>query len=275
MMNPSKLTAYIAPFLVLTALTNWLSKVPAASISAKANSSLLDLGYLPATADQIQDYLRRSPNNPLALYNAVYQAAHNGLELAAYADLRKMVQADPDNPNLLAAYCLSYGVASGDYRMNFHHRAFGHVFNDNDQMEYDKDLAKAEKLDPDLWLIYLLRAQPAIFPGHQDRNTGLGYLRKAVKLAPDIPYTHYSLAYGLMSGYPTPSEKAEATREDEIAVRLKPVNAQASWMLFEMYGIITPNREKGLAAKKLFLSEIPPGYKLSSAELGFLANFPK
>ena len=101
------------------------------------------------------------------------------------------------------------------------------------------------------------------------------YLRKAVKLAPDITYTHYSLAYGLMSGYPSPAEKTEAAREGEIAVRLKPVNAQAAWLLFEMYGIVTPNREKGLAYKNLFLSEIPPDWKLSLAELGLLANFPK
>jgi hypothetical protein len=271
----SKLTTYLAPFLILTALTNCLPQAHGDSMGTKANSPLLDVGYLPATADQIQDNLRRSPNNALALYGAVYQAAHNGLELAAYADLRKLVQADPDNPNLLAAYCLSYGVASGYYRMNWHHRALGNVYNESDQMEYDKDLAKAEKLDPNLWLIYLLKAQPAIFPGHEDRIAALGYLRKAVKLAPNITYTHYSLAYGLMTGYPTALEKAEATREDEIAVRLKPVNAQAAWLLFEMHGIFTPNRQKGLAAKKLFLSELPPGYKVSSAELGFLDNFPK
>jgi len=132
-MKVSNIGAYITPTLILVALTGCLSKAPAASSISKVDSSLL-----PATAEQIQDDLKSSPNNPLALYNAVRQAGHNGLELAAYADLRKIVQADPDNSNLLAAYCLSFGVASGYYGMNGYHRALGNVYNENDQMEYER-----------------------------------------------------------------------------------------------------------------------------------------
>lgn len=275
-MNPSKLAVCIGPLLVLTVVANCLLKVPASPSISKAESSLVDSACLPATAEEMQEDLRRSPNNPLALFNAVRQAGHNRLELTAYADLKKMVQTDPDNPNLLAAYCLSYGVASGDYGMNGYRRAFGNVFNENYQIEYDKDLAKAEKLDPDLWLIYLLKAQPAIYPGNEDRNTGLGYLRKAVKLAPNITYTHYALASLLITennNY-TP-ESLEGVRETEIATKLKPVYAQAAWLLFEIHGIYMPNREKALAAKKLFLSELPPGYKQSPSGLQLLANYPK
>jgi len=249
----------------------------AASSNSKADKSLVDPGYLPANADQIQDDLRRSPNNPLALYNAIRQAAHNGLELAAYTDLRKLVQTDPDNPNLLAACCFAYGVAHGNYGLNLYHSVFGNYFVDTHHYagDYDADLAKAEKLDPGLWLIYLLKAQPAINPGNGNRTEALGYLRKSVKLAPDITYTHYALADFLWTPNATPSQMQESIREGEIAATLKPVNAEVTWLLFEIYGIYKPNREKGLAYKKLFLSEIPSDWKLSSGESGLLANFPK
>jgi hypothetical protein len=112
-MKVLKLAGYVALSLVLSTLINGPSYAFSTLPILKVDNSLLDPSLLPATADQIQDDLRRSPNN--------------GLELVACADLRKLVQAYPDNPNLLAAYCLSYGVASGYYRVNWHHRAFGLV----------------------------------------------------------------------------------------------------------------------------------------------------
>jgi hypothetical protein len=276
-MKISLLVAYIVLSLTLWVLTGCLAQNPTTpSATVDGSRKLQDLGYLFVTAEQIQDDLRRSPNNPLALYNVVRQAAHNGLELDAYSDLRKMVKNDPGNPYLLTAYCFSYGVASGDYDFNRYYNAFGNDSKYAGELEYYQNLAKAEKIAPNLWLIYLLKAQPAIYPGNGNRAEALAYLRKAVELAPDISYTHYALGHLLLApNSSSPSDRTEGLREEAAAARLQPINAQAPWLLFEVYGFELHNREKGIAAKKLFLSEIPPDWKLSTGESGLLANYPK
>ena len=277
-MKISYLLTCIALPIAMTAMTGGLAQNPSTLSSPTLDKfhTLQDATCLPATTEQIQDDLRSSPNNPLALYNAVRQAGHDGLELDAYAELRKLLKSDPDDPNLLAAYCFSYGVASGDYPLNRFHRAFGDGLGSDRDTEYQQDLAKAERLDPNLWLIYIVKAQPAIYPGNGKRAESVAYLRKAVALAPDISYTHHALAYILLlPNVSTRAEREEGVREDQIAAKSRPVDSDAPWSLFEYYAFIMHDRAKALVEEKIFLSEIPPGFKLSSGALGLMANYSK
>ncbi len=244
------------------------------SVTAK-DAQGIDRGCLPASADQIQKELSSAGDDPLALYSAIYHAGRNGLELAAWADLRSLKEEHPDNPYILSACCFAYGVACGHYGLNRYHSAFGMNIDENQEMIYDADLAKAERLDPKLWLIYLLKAEPAIMPGNGDRKQALIDLQTAVRLGPLIPYTHFTLAYFLSTPNATPQEQQESIWQAKAATRLKPVDAQAAFLLFEIYAIDLHDHVNGLAYKQLLLSEIPATYKLADETKQLLANFPK
>jgi len=237
-------------------------------------SSHYDPGLLPATAGQIQVEIEAAGDDQLALYEAIYHAAANRLVLEALADVQSQNLKHPNDAAILAACSLAYGVAEGDYLLNGYHRVLSN-FDSKDQILYGNDLAKAEQLNSNLWLVFLVKAQPAIYPGIGDRKQALVDLRSAVRLGPLVPYTHLTLAYFLCTPTATPEQQQEAIIQAKSATRLKPEDSEAAFLLFEIYALTLHDREDGLAYKQIALSEIPPGYKLSDAATQLLANFPK
>jgi len=243
-------------------------------VTGSANPSGYDFGLLPATAEQIREEIDNAGDDQLALYDAVYHAGRNGLELTALNELLALQARHPNDAVILAACSLAYGVAKGYFGLNGYHSVLSN-FDSKDQILYGNDLAKAAQLNPNLWLVFLVKAQPAIFPGIGSRQQALIDLQKAVRLGPLVPYTHYTLAYFLSTPNATAEEQQDAISQAKSATRLKPIYSQAAFLLFEIYGIDLHDREDGLAYKQMFLSEIPPGYKLSDAAAQLLANFPK
>lgn len=248
---------------------------------AAARQSSYDSIYIPTTSSQLKLRLELAADGPAKLYSATLQAAENGLELADFDDLRIMAKKYPNNANVLGAFCFAYDVASGGNSINWHKQPLKSYEDPAAFQEYERDLAEADKINPNSWTLDLVKADQKTFPINADRAGSLRLLRKAVTDGPDVPYTHCALALELMTYHtaepqqlgkyrgdvqyfkPTQAEYEEAAREFSKAEKLKPIDSDAPWYLFLIYTGGLPDHEQALQSKRVFLSEVPPWHKLS------------
>ena len=228
-------------------------------VQAQNRATTVDQAYLPIQPQALKGELLKSGHDPVELYNLVRRADHQGLADVAYDTLNKMRREQPGNAVALAGYCFAYQVAVGDYdnpdRKN-------HPFTEAEHKSYTGTLNRAYQLDPKLWLTYTVEGH-TLMPSPYEDVKALRLLKTAVRLAPDVSYTHILLAeaYGV---YGTPYHSFQfAAKECDIARHLKPVSTRNADILFDTYDIRMPNREKAADAKRYLLSTLPPGYKLS------------
>lgn len=239
------------------------------AVGAQSGGSGYDQALLPIQPEALQDALLDASHDPVKLYSLVRRADRQNLSDLAYNTLNEMRHKQPRNANVVAAYCFSFQVAAGEYdnpgRKN-------HPFTEAEHEGYNDALNRAYQLDPKLWLTYAVEGHTLMSSPYEDRKA-LRLLRTAVKLAPDVSYTHILLAEAY-SVYGTPYHSFQSTaKECNVARRLKPVSANNADILFDIYDIRTPDKNKAADAKRYLLSTVPPSFHLKPSFLERLARY--
>ncbi len=236
---------------------------------AQASTTTADQALLPIQPQTLKDELLKASHDSVKLYDLVRRADHQNLASAAYNTLNEMHHQQPRNAVVLAAYCFSFQVAAGDYdspgRKN-------RPFTEAEHKGYEDALSKAYQLNPKLWLPYTVEGHYLMASPYEDVRA-FKLLQKAVALAPHLSYTHILLAEAYtVHGTPYHSY-SKAVQECEVARHLQPASAKNASMLFDIYDIRTPDKEKAADAKRYLLSTLPPGIKFSQAFEERLARY--
>jgi len=228
-------------------------------LKAQSSHGSYDQQFVAIQPQALSQELLKADRDPIKLYSLVRQADTQKQIKIAYDTLNRMRHTEPNNATVLAAYCFAFQVGAGDYASPGEKHL---SFTPEDFNDYTTTLLKAKSLDPKLWLPYAVQGHNFMLDPEFDRKA-LSLLQKAVALAPNISYTHILLAeaYGV---YGTPYHSFQAAaRECDVARHLKPVSAKNADILFDIYDIRMPNREKATDAKRYLLSSLPPDYKFS------------
>jgi len=238
-------------------------------VHAQNSATTVDQAYLPIQPQELKIELLKASYDSVNLYNLVRRADHQNLADVAYDTLNDLRHQQPRNAVVLAAYCFAYQVAAGDYdnpgRKN-------HPFTSSDFEHYSSELRRAYQLDPKLWLPYTVEGHYLRASPYEDVKA-LKLLQKAVALAPTLSYTHILLAEAYtVHGTPFHSYP-KAVQECGLARHLKPVSAYNADILFDIYDVRTPNREKAADAKQYLLSVVPPSFKFPPAFRERLARY--
>jgi len=236
---------------------------------AQSREAAYDQALLPIQPQALKNGLLDAAHDPIKLYSLVRRADRQNLSNLAYNTLNEMRHQQPRNAVVVAAYCFSFQVAAGEYdnpdRKN-------RPFTEAEHEGYADALNKAYQLDPHLWLTYAVEGHTLMSSPYEDQKA-LRLLKMAVRLAPDVSYTHILLAeaYGV---YGTPYHSFQAAaKECDVARHLQPVAAINADILFDIYDIRMPNREKAADAKQYLLSTVPPNFQLKPSFLERLARY--
>ncbi len=267
--TPKHLTARTAGILKSLLLSATLLLLIVLAAGAQSRGSAYDQALLPIQPQAMKSELVDAAHDPIKLYSLVRRADRQNLSNLAYNTLNEMRLKQPGNAVVLAAYCFAYQVAAGDYDNPGHKN---HPFTNSDFEQYSSELHRAKHLDPKLWLPYAVEGHYLMASPYEDVKA-LNLLQKAVALAPDLSYTHILLAEAYtVHGTPYHSY-LKAAQECEVARHLKPISAKNADILFDIYDVRTPNREKATDAKRYLLSTVPPSFQLKPSFLERLARY--
>ena len=229
-----------------------------------------DQEFVPTQPEQLKSDLWDASSDPLRLYDLIRRGDQQKQSSFVYDTLNAMRKKKPDNAVVLAAYCFAYKIAQGEYdepsRRQF--RSFTPL----DEEQYVNTLLKAYRLNPSLWLTYAVEGHSLMDSPYADRKA-LALLKTAVKLAPDISYTHTLLgeAYAV---YDTPYQSFQkAAYQYQTARHLQPVSAHNADLLFDLYDVRLPDHKKAEDAKQYLLSTVPPGYQFKPNFQARLAKY--
>ena len=228
-----------------------------------------DQKLLPIQPNALKMALLDASNDPVRMYDLIRRGDAQKQSNLVYETLNMLRKKEPNNAVVQAAYCFAYRVAEGEYDdPGFQGKAFTSL----DDQHYLNALTKAYQLDPKLWLTYAVEGHSLITSPYSDQKA-LYLLRTAVNLAPDISYTH-TLLGDAYSVYYTPFQSFKKAEAQYITAKhLQPVSAHNADMLFELYDVRVPNKEKAKAAKQYLLSTVPSDYKFPLAFRARLAKY--
>lgn len=227
--------------------------------SAQKQPSNYDQQFVPIQPQVLKRELLHSSKDPVRMYDLIRRADRQGQTSLAYTTLHQMRLKHPNDAVVLASFCFVSQVVEGDYSGP---NAKRQGLSAAEVSEYSNALLKAYRLDPKLWLTYAVEGH-SLMTSLQSDLKALQLLKTAVRLAPDISYTHTLLgeAYTV---YDTPYHSfALAAKEFWTAKNLSPVSAHNADLLFDIYDVRTPNPEMERKAKEYFLSTVPPNYKFT------------
>lgn len=216
-----------------------------------------DQALLPMPPSTLKMALLDSKNDSVRMYDLIRRGDKQKQSDLVYDILNALRKKEPNNAVVQAAYCFAYRVAEGDYDgPGFRGKAFTNL----DDQHYLNALTKAYKLNPKLWLTYAVEGHSLITSPYSDRKA-LYLLKTAVKLAPDISYTHTLLgdAYAV---YYTPFQSFQKAEAQYItAQHLQPISSHNADALFDLYDVRIRNTAKARKAKEYLLSTVPTNYK--------------
>lgn len=233
-----------------------------------------DSRWIPITDKEVARQVRVFSDNrdAVSLYRLYDRARYQHKEPTYFSTLKQMKSKNPKNGIVLATYCAVLMEANQiygpeQYRFKFN-RGEGNVQN------IERNLAIAKKLEPTQWLIPLTEADIAE-ASNGDRKEGtqtaINLCREAVRLAPNISFTHQRLAYWLcnLAGLNKQPCK-EAVKSYKKAQSLRPINCDTSFLLMNVYRYYEPNKVEAQKTAKVILSTIPPNVKLNEKMRNFL-----
>ena len=215
-----------------------------------------DQEFLPIQSKTLELDLLNANDDPERMYSLIRRGDEQMHTDLVYNTLDAMRKEEPDNAVVLAAYCFAFKIAEGDYAAPGQQvRTFTNLDHDH----YSAALLRAYRINPNLWLPYAVEGHSLMTSPYEDRKA-LYLLKTAVKLAPDISYTH-TLLGNAYSVYDTPYQSfKKAAYQYELARHLHPVSAHNADSLFDLYDVRIPNHEKAKEAKQYLLSTVPPNH---------------
>jgi tetratricopeptide (TPR) repeat protein len=231
-------------------------------VRSAGQTSLTETKYdqtlLPISAVELKQALQNYSNDPTRIYQLVLRAEKQGKANVAYETLKDLRDKQPKNAVAFAGYCLAYDVYEGKYSGPY---GAAHTFSPAEQEDYRRTLARAQQLNPKLWMTYAVAGHNVGFGPAGDLQS-LKMYEKAENLAPYISYTHVLLgnAYGV---YYTPYQSfTKSATEYNKALSLQPASVEAAWGLFDIYDVRLPNAAKAKRAKSKLESLLPLGFSL-------------
>ncbi len=242
---------------------------PSGRSSAQKASSNYDQQFVPIQSQDLKQDLLHSSKDSVRMYDLIRRADRQGQTKLAYNTLNQMRLKHPNDAVVLASFCFVSQMAAGEYSgPNMKTRGLSAA----EVAEYSSALLKAYALDPKLWLPYAVEGH-TLMTSPQNDVKALRLLKTAVRLAPDISYTHTLLgeAYTV---YDTPYHSfALAVKEFWTAKNLQPASAHNADLLFDIYDVRTPNTDMARKAKAYLLSTVPPDYKFNPQFQARLAKY--
>jgi hypothetical protein len=234
------------------------------------SASSVDQSLVPIAQVNLHQVLVSASNDPVAMTIAIFRAKNSHLDKPMLTEMFELQASNPDNATLAAGFCLAMDVANGQY----HGPTFPAVSAEPKQSAaYASALQRAYRLEPGLWLTYLVQGHQ--FANSPDLDTrGLTLLKRAVQLAPNVSYTHYYLgwAYDLSGAVFSSSEKAK--EEYTAAITKLPMIAPPAFGLFS-HAVVNPiDLIAARKAKAEFLKRIPKEYKLNAQVKALIASVP-
>lgn len=235
-----------------------------------------DPRWLPITDAEMRKQVRANARDAVALYRLYDRARYQYKEQPYFSALRKLTQEQPKNGAVLSMYCavlmrsnVLYGFGQFRFQVDADEGGVENI---------SRNLEKAKKLAPKLWLNPITEAYLTLFNGAgDDRERGqnaVALCRYAVRLAPHLSYTNKELGYALvnLTTYNKKAGFSEAVRYYKKAQSLSPANCDASFLLLNVYRFEVPNKTEAAKAAKAVLATIPPNVKLSEKLRQFLAK---
>lgn len=235
-----------------------------------------DTIYLPINAVTLRSALENNSRNATTLYTLLQRAENSNLDAVAFKKMDELRVRQPNNATVLAAYCLQYDIYL--FRMNANSKVGKRSA--STQKDYDKALSRAYALNPKLWLTYVVEGNNLLLRNTYDKRIwgkGLQLLQQAVELAPNVSYAGHRLAKGYINladrGTDIAKPYAKAAEQLEKAIKLQPISADAAFDLYRVYTWWMPNRTKARRVSKVFLSRLPPNYKIGPKTRKFLSQY--
>lgn len=223
-----------------------------------------DIRWQSITDAEMTKAVETESNDAVALYRLWWAAIYQQKQEAFFSQLRKLKDSDPKNGVVLTVYCavledcLHYGDM-GKYQ-------FSRTEKEKDPDYLISELEKAQKLEPQLWMVYTTNADLVLLtkgPASVAAQEAVKLCRKAVTLAPDISYVHQKLGYALCAeAMSNKTAYTEAISEYEKASVQYPKDAGTGFLLRNAYKFYEPSEEKAGGAANYVLGTIPPGTEL-------------
>lgn len=257
-----KMNVFFSAILILCLLCN-------SCFAQQWRKDRYDTRWLPITDAEMTRQVKSSSHDAVALYRLFDRARYQHRQKSYFATLKQLKQQQPNNGVVLATYCAV--IMESNTLYGFGQWKFDLKPQDGTASAIQKELARAEKLEPKLWLIPLVKAE-LVFVGYADRvkasQQAISLSRKAVALAPNLSFTHEKLGYYLVNlAQEKNSSYSDAVQSYEKAQKLLPVDSDASFLLLNISGANSATNAK---AQKAVLAGIPSSVKLTSKQRQFL-----
>ncbi len=234
-----------------------------------AATSTYDQQYVPIEPSELKAKLLQDDHDALKMYDLIRRADTQDQTSVAFETLNQMRLKQPNNAVVLASFCFVARIAAGDYgKPGEKHRGLS----SSEVVDYENALLKAYSVDPKLWLTYAVQGHN-LSRGISEDEQCIFLLKKSIRLAPNISYTHTLLGEKYLLYDPGHMSYEKAIQELTIARHLQPVSSHNADLLFIMYDALTPNREKAKEAKQYLLSTLPTNFKFSPQFKARLAKY--
>ncbi len=233
-----------------------------------------DPRWLPTTNKEVARQVRVFSNNrdAVSLYRLYDRARYQRKEPAYFSALQEMKRNQPKNGVVLATYCAVLMDANQLY--GFGQYRFKAQPGEGSVQNIERNLAVAKKLEPKLWLILLTEADIANFSNGNDlegTQNAVNLCREAVRLAPNLSFTHQKLGYWLVNlARVRKMSNKDAVESYKKAQRLRPIDADTNFLLMNVYRFYEPNKVEARKTADAVLATIPPSVKLNAKMKQFL-----
>jgi hypothetical protein len=243
--------------------------------STRASSDTIDPIMSPINKVELQKEILSvvAEKDQEKLYAILVRARLSRLSEDAAALLDGLMPSHKQDPFMLAARPMAHAFALG---------IFGGPLYETDLMgwgsNYETEYLRAEKMNPKLWIAFVTEAQISLrfkteFKDLYKDKKAFNLINKAIEIAPNCAFTHDILAeyyvYASASIWNAdPKLRVQYLQKDieesNTALKLKPNDSRAAARLLGTYTAWLRDKEKAKAAKSLYLSMVPPGFKFNA-----------
>ncbi len=264
-----KLSTFLPMVMVLVAST----ATPSHSWAQLARTSRYDTRFMPITAEMLKQKLEKNRNDPVEMYALLFRADRQKLMGVAYRKMKVLYGRETQNAVVAASYALALDILRNNYGDTKREEPLPCPIQELEQR--DQVVQRAFKLNPKLWLTYVVQGveltlesnYPTVKPGE-----GRLLLQTAVKLAPNVSYTHLWLGFNYSAGADDrllPKKEASYLK----AAHLRPVTVKPLSYLLTIYAVQRPNRAKLKATAQAYVKALPPGIPVRATTRQQLANY--
>lgn len=232
------------------------------SWAQSAHTSRYDTRFMPITAAILKNELQKNHNDAVEMYALLFRADKQKLMGVAYRKMKALYGREPRNAVVAASYALTLDILRNNYGDSEREEPLPCPIADLDQR--NEAVQRAFKLNPKLWLPYVVQGVELTLSantGNVKPDEGRHLLQTAVRLAPQLSYTHLWLGfnYGLYSLKPVKSTQVLEEKEYLKSTRLKPITYKPFGYLITLYDVRQPNKAKLKTTALAYVKALQPG----------------